>query len=127
MQVDIVTPPRVIGTIMEQVRRRRGAYVRTEYLDELHVLLVYEMPLAELIVDFYDQLKSSTQGYASLDYQFLEERPAPLVKLDVLVNGDPVDALSAIIHEDEAQRFGRSLVEQLRRLIPRQLFDIPVQ
>ena len=127
MQLEIVTPTRFIGTIMEMVRRRRGAYRRTEYLDELHVLLVYEMPLAELIVDFYDQLKSSTQGYASLDYHFEEDRPARLVKLDVLVNGDPVDALSTIIHEDEAQSYGRGLVDQLRRLIPRQLFDIPIQ
>ena len=127
MRVDIVTPTRFIGTIMELVRRRRGSYRRTEYLDEQHVVLAYEMPLSELIVDFYDQLKSSTQGYASMDYQFEEERPADLVKLDILVNGDPVDALSTIIHTDRAQSFGRELVDSLRRLIPRQLFDVPIQ
>jgi GTP-binding protein LepA len=112
---------------MELVRARRGEYRRMEYLDEQRVLLEYEMPLAELIVDFYDQLKSSTQGYASLDYHHVDDRPANLVKLDILVNGEPVDALSTIIHVDRAQSYGRGLVDQLRRLIPRQLFDVPVQ
>jgi GTP-binding protein LepA len=98
-----------------------------EYLDEQRVLLQYEMPLAELIVDFHDQLKSSTQGYASLDYHHVEDRAADLVKLEILVNGEPVDALSTIIHAERAQIRGRSLTEQLRKLIPRQLFDVPIQ
>jgi GTP-binding protein LepA len=98
-----------------------------DYLDEERVVLEYEMPLAELIVDFYDQLKSRTQGYASLDYQFAEYREADLVKLDILVNGQPVDALSIITHRDKAYYQGRQLVDRLRRLIPRQLFDVPVQ
>ncbi|HEY3116887.1 MAG TPA: translation elongation factor 4 [Chloroflexota bacterium] len=127
MRLDIVSPSRFIGTIMEMVRQRRGFHRKMEYLDELHVLLEFEMPLADLIVDFYDQLKSSTQGYASLDYQFEDERPANLVKLDVLVNGEPVDALSTIIPADQAQSYGRGLVEKLRKLIPRQMFDVPIQ
>ncbi len=127
VELDIVSPTRYIGVIMELVRNRRGNYRRMEYLDEQRVLLEYEMPLAELIVDFHDQLKSSTQGYASLDYHHVDDRPANLVKLEILVNGEPVDALSTIIHADRAQARGRSLTEQLRKLIPRQLFDVPIQ
>jgi GTP-binding protein LepA len=127
VRLDIVAPSRFIGTIMELVRARRGTYVRMEYLDEQRVLLEYEMPLAELIVDFYDHLKSNTQGYASLDYHHVDDRPADLVKLDILVNGEPVDALSTILHTDRAQTHGRALVDQLRRIIPRQLFDVPIQ
>jgi len=127
VRLDIVSPTRYIGTIMELVRSRRGDFRRMEYLDEQRVLLQYEMPLAERIVDFYDQLKSNTQGYASLDYHHVDDRPANLVKLDILVNGEPVDALSTIIHVDRAQSHGRGLVDQLRRLIPRQLFDVPIQ
>ncbi len=127
VEVDIVSPTRYIGAIMELVRNRRGNYRRMEYLDEQRVLLQYEMPLAELIVDFHDQMKSSTQGYASLDYHHIDDRPANLVKLEILVNGEPVDALSTIIHADRAQARGRALTEQLRKLIPRQLFDVPVQ
>jgi len=98
-----------------------------DYVDEQRVLLNYEMPLAELIVDFYDQLKSRTQGYASLDYHFAGYREANLVKLEVLVNGEPVDALSTIVHREKAYPQGRTLVEKLRKLIPRQLFEIPIQ
>jgi GTP-binding protein LepA len=127
VQLDIVSPTRYIGVIMELVRNRRGTYRKMEYLDEQRVLLQYEMPLAELIVDFHDQLKSSTQGYASLDYHHVEDRAADLVKLEILVNGEPVDALSTIIHAERAQIRGRSLTEQLRKLIPRQLFDVPIQ
>jgi GTP-binding protein LepA len=127
VELDIVSPSRYIGTIMELVRNRRGNYRRMEYLDEQRVLLQYEMPLAELIVDFHDQLKSNTQGYASLDYHHVDDRPADLVKLEILVNGEPVDALSTIIHAERAQSRGRMLAEQLRKLIPRQLFDVPIQ
>jgi GTP-binding protein LepA len=127
VRLEIVSPSRFIGTIMELVRARRGSYLKMEYLDEQRVLLQYEMPLADLIVDFYDLLKSNTQGYASLDYQHVDDRPADLVKLDILVNGEPVDALSTIMHVDRAQSRGRALVDQLRRIIPRQLFDVPIQ
>jgi len=127
VRLEIVSPTRYIGAIMELVTTRRGTYSKMEYLDEQRVLLQYEMPLAELIIDFYDDLKSRTQGYASLDYQHVDDRPADLVKLDVLVNGEPVDALSTIMHVEGAQMRGRALVEQLRRIIPRQLFDVPIQ
>ena len=127
MEISIVTPSRYIGPIMELVTTRRGEYKKMDYLDEERVVLNYEVPLGELIVDFYDQLKSRTQGYASLDYHLAEYRAADLVKLDILVNGHPVDALSIITHRDKAPYQGRQLVERLRRRIPRQLFDIPIQ
>ncbi|HKP53382.1 MAG TPA: translation elongation factor 4 [Chloroflexia bacterium] len=127
MEISIVTPTRYIGPIMELVTSRRGLYKKMDYLDEERVVLNYEVPLGELIVDFYDQLKSRTQGYASLDYHLAEYREADLVKLDILVNGHPVDALSIITHRDKAPYQGRQLVERLRKRIPRQLFDIPIQ
>ncbi len=127
VSLDIIVPSRYIGAVMELVQDRRGVFKKMDYIDEQRVLIVDEMPLAELIVDFYDQLKSRTQGYASLDYSFAEYRPAKLQKLDILVNGQPVDALSAIVHADKAQSQGRALVERLRELIPRQLFDVPLQ
>lgn len=127
MAISIIAPARYIGTLMELVTGRRGEFVKLDYLDEDRVHLNYRMPLGELIVDFYDELKSRTQGYASLDYAFAELRPSDLVKLDILVNGQPVDALSLITHRDEAYNRGRVLVERLRKLIPRQMFDVPVQ
>jgi GTP-binding protein LepA len=127
MEISVVTPSRYIGPIMELVTTRRGIYKKLDYLDEERVVLGYDIPLGELIVDFYDQLKSRTQGYASLDYQFAEYQAADLVKLDILVNGQPVDALSIITHRDKAHYQGRQLVDRLRRLIPRQLFEVPVQ
>ena len=127
LDLSIIAPSRYIGAIMELVTGRRGVYRELTYLDPERVQLKFEMPLAELIVDFYDQLKSRTQGYASLDYTLRDMRAADLVKLDVLVNGQPVDALSLITHRDDAYSRGRELVEILRRLIPRQMFDVPVQ
>jgi GTP-binding protein LepA len=112
---------------MELVTGRHGTYQEMIYLDEERVQLKFQMPLGELIVDFYDQLKSRTQGYASLDYQFSELREGDLVKLDILVNSAPVDALSIICHRDDAYAKGRDLVSALRELIPRQMFDVPVQ
>ena len=126
-EISIISPSGYIGTIMDLVTGRRGEYEFMEYLDEDRVSLKFVMPLGELIVEFYDQLKSRTQGYASLDYQFREMRAGKLVKLDVLVNGQPVDALSVITHRDEAYVRGRELVQQLRKLIPRQMFDVPIQ
>jgi GTP-binding protein LepA len=127
LDISIIAPARYIGAVMELVTGRRGTYRELIYLDPDRVQMKFEMPLAELIVDFYDQLKSRTQGYASLDYVFKDMRASDLVKLDVLVNGQPVDALSMISHRDDAYPRGRELVEQLRALIPRQMFDVPVQ
>jgi GTP-binding protein LepA len=125
--VSIVSPATYIGTLMELATNRRGTFDGLEYLDPQRVLVRIEMPLAELIVDFYDQLKSRTQGYASMDYEEAGYRPASLVKLDVLVNGEPVDALSLIVHRENAQAIGRRLVARLRQLIPRQMFEVPIQ
>jgi GTP-binding protein LepA len=127
MHITVIVPSRYIGNVMELVTGRRGIYQEMIYLDEDRVQLKFDMPLGELIVDFYDQLKSRTQGYASLDYTFAELRAADLVKLDVLVNSEPVDALSIITHREEAYTRGRELVQALRSLIPRQMFDVPVQ
>ena len=127
VRLDIIVPTRYIGAVMDLVQERRGVFKKMDYVDEQRVLIEDEMPLAELIVDFYDQLKSRTQGYASLDYTLADYREARLVKLDVLINGQPVDALSTIVHADKAQTQGRQLVEKLRGLIPRQLFDVPIQ
>jgi GTP-binding protein LepA len=133
--IDVVTPSRHIGQVMDLVTSRRGQFLRMEYLEpesdlapgEARVLLAYEIPMAEILVDFYDNLKGSTSGYASLDYQPAGYRSASLVKVDVLVNGQVVDALSIITHRENATREGRSLVLKLRSLIPRQMFDVPLQ
>jgi GTP-binding protein LepA len=127
VELSIFSPSRYIGPIMELVTARRGVFKEMKYIEADRVLLTYSMPLAELIVDFHDQLKSRTQGYASLDYSFAGYREADLVKLDILVNGQPVDALSIIVHRSEAYRRGRALVEKLHKLIPRQLFEVPIQ
>jgi GTP-binding protein LepA len=127
MHIQIVSPKNFIGPIMDLVKRCRGEYIKMEYLDEARVLLQYSVPLAEILVDFFDQLKSRTQGYASLDYAMEGLRAGPLVRLDVLVNGEPVDALSLIIHRDKAYDHGRLLVEKLRALIPRHMFEVPIQ
>ncbi len=134
-RIDVVTPSRYIGQVMELVTNRRGEFLRMEYLEpeeelsqgEARVLLEYDVPMAEILVDFYDNLKGSTSGYASLDYHVSEYRAASLVKVDILVNGMPVDALSLITHSSRASREGRALVEKLRHLIPRQMFDVPLQ
>ncbi len=127
MQISVIVPSNYIGTVMELVTRRRGEFTKMEYLEENRVLLSYDVPLAEIVSEFYDQLKSRTQGYASLDYSFAAYRPADMVKLDVLVNQQPVDALSLIVHRNQAYDRGKVLVERLRALIPRQMFEIPVQ
>jgi GTP-binding protein LepA len=127
MDISIFTPSRYIGTIMDLVTTRRGVFAEMKYIEAERVLMIYKIPLAELITDFYDQLKSRTQGYASLDYTYGGYSEADLVKLDILVNGVPVDALSLILHRDKAYTQGRSLTERLRKLIPRQLFEVPIQ
>ncbi|HYN89403.1 MAG TPA: translation elongation factor 4, partial [Ardenticatenaceae bacterium] len=127
MEIQVWTPTDYIGPIMELARGRRGVFRKMEYLDEKRVQLTYDLPLAELIVDFYDQLKSRTRGYASLDYHFLEYRAEPLVKLDLLVNDEPVDALSIIVHRDFAYPKGDALTRKLKDVIPRQMFKVPIQ
>jgi GTP-binding protein LepA len=127
VNASIVTPSHYIGTIMDLSTDKRGIFDGMEYLDEKRVVMSFQIPLAELIVDYFDQLKSRTQGYASLDYVESEYRVAPLVKLDILVNGEPVDALSTIIHRDRAQGSGRNLASKLKELIPRQMFEVPIQ
>jgi len=127
VKLNIVTPTTYIGSLMELSTARRGTFRTMEYLDPQRVLMNFELPLAEVIVDYYDQLKSRTQGYASLDYEEIGYRTGNLVKVDVLVAGEPVDALSLITHRDRAHSDGRELVEKLRKLIPRQMFEVPVQ
>jgi len=127
VRLSIVTPSTYIGPLMELATNRRGSFEDLEYLDPGRVLMHFELPLAELIVDFYDLLKSRTAGYASMDYEELGYRPASLVKLDVVVAGEPVDALSMIVHRDKATVMGRTLAERLKALIPRQMFEVPIQ
>ena len=123
----ILTPKDYVGGIMEMCQNRRGNYIDMKYLDETRVELIYDMPLNEIIYDFFDNLKSKTKGYASFDYEFKEYREAKLVKLDIHVNGEAVDALSFIVHKDMAYARGRKMVEKLKTVIPRHLFTIPLQ
>ncbi|HEY6584374.1 MAG TPA: translation elongation factor 4 [Gaiellaceae bacterium] len=127
IKASIIVPKEYVGPVMELATERRGRFDHMEYLSEERVVLIYELPLAEVVVDFYDQLKSRTRGYASFDYDIVGFREGDLVRLDVLIAGDPVDALSLIIHRDAAYGRGRALVDKLREEIPRQLFDVPVQ
>ena len=124
---NILTPKEYVGNIMEICQNRRGIYIDMKYLDENRVTLVYEMPLNEIIYDFFDNLKSNTKGYASFDYEFKEYRRSNLVKLDIHINGEPVDALSFIVHKDSAYTRGKKMVEKLKTVIPRKLFTIPIQ
>ncbi len=127
VSTQVITPTDYIGPLMELATTRRGEFQNMEYLDPKRVNMHFEMPLGELIIDFYDQLKSRSSGYASLDYAYIGYRPGDLVKLDVLVSGEPVDALSLIVHRSNAYRSGKALVEKLKELIPRQMFEVPVQ
>ena len=127
IRATIIAPAEHVGPVMELCQGRRGTHVDMRYLSPERVQIRYDLPLAEIVLDFYDQLKSRTSGYASLDYEPLENRPGELVKLDVLLAGDRVDALSTIVHRDNAYGTGRALVERLQETIPRQLFDIPIQ
>jgi GTP-binding protein LepA len=127
VNLSVVSPAAYIGPLMELSTNRRGTFKDLEYLDPERVLMRFEMPLAELIVDYYDQLKSRTAGYASMDYEEAGYRAANLAKVDIMVNGEPVDALSLIVHRERAQATGRSLVEKLKELIPRQMFEVPIQ
>ncbi len=127
LTITILTPSTYTGALMELCQARRGEMVKMEYLSPERLELVYTLPLAEVVVDFFDQLKSRTQGYASLDYEPSGYREADLVKVDVLLNSVPVDAFSAVVHRDKAYDYGRRMAEKLREIIPRQLFDVPIQ
>jgi GTP-binding protein LepA len=123
----VITPAEFIGNLMKLCQERRGVYKTTEYVDKTRASLKYEIPLSEIIFDFYDKLKSTSKGYASLDYDFLDFRESDLIKLDILINGEPVDALSAIVHREKAFHWGKNLCSKLRELIPRQLFEVAIQ
>ena len=127
VKASIITPSEYVGNIMDLCQDRRGEYKNMQYLDETRVELHYDMPLNEIIYDFFDALKARTRGYASLDYELTGYRESNLVKLDILLNGDIVDALSFIVHRDKAYARARKIVEKLKDNIPRQLFEIPVQ
>lgn len=127
MNLSVFTPTEFYGAVMELVKRRLGTFVSQEYPSPNRVQLNFELPLSEMIVDFFDELKSKTRGYASMDYSFNEYRASNLVKLEVLIGGEPVDALASIVHKDSAYHLGQKLVTKLKELIPRQLFDVAVQ
>ena len=124
---NIFVPSEYIGPIMELCQNKRGNYVSLEYLDSSRVNIHYEIPLSEIVYDFFDRLKSTTKGYASFDYEIIGYKSSDLVKMDILLNGEVVDALSSIVHKDFAYVRGKAIVENLRKLIPRQQFEVPVQ
>jgi GTP-binding protein LepA len=127
VQVDMITPEEFVGTLMELSQARRGVFKDMKYLTPGRTTLIYELPLAEVAMDFFDQMKSRSRGYASMEYQLIGYRENPLVKLDILINGDPVDPLATIVHRDKAYGVGRALTEKLKELIPRHQFKIPIQ
>ncbi len=127
VKISIITPSEYVGVLMQLCQSRRGTYITTEYLTVNRALIIYEMPLSEIIWDFYDKLKSCTRGYATMDYEIIDYRPGDLKKVDILVNHEKIDSLSFIIHKDFAYRKAKSLVEKLKEVIPRQLFPLPIQ
>ena len=127
VKASIMVPNEYVGAVMELAQRKRGNFITMDYLDQYRVNVIYELPMAEIVYDFFDKLKSQTKGYASLDYEIIGYQPSNLVKLDILLNGDVVDAFSIIAHRDTAYNRGRALVEKLKEIIPRQMFEVPVQ
>src|SRR6201995_1880703 len=126
IRASILAPKEFVGQIMELCQERRGEHAGMHYLSSERIQLTYDLPLAEIVLDFFDQLKSRTRGYASLDYEITGMKPSDLVKLDVLLAGDPVDALSMVVHREKAYEIGRTLTEKLRKRIPRQQYDVPI-
>jgi GTP-binding protein LepA len=124
---ELITPPDYLGGIMKLCQDKRGTYLNTHYLSPTKVQLNYEIPLAEVVYDFFDRLKSISRGYASYDYEFIDNRPGALKKLEIMLHGDPVDALSCIVHTEHAQSIGRQLCKRLKAVIPRQQFEVPIQ
>jgi GTP-binding protein LepA len=127
VKASIIVPNEFVGAVMELCQEKRGVFQNMQYLDQTRVTLTYEVPLSEIVYDFFDRLKSSTRGYASFDYELIGYRPSNLVKMDILLNGEAVDALSFIVHRDKAYQRGRVLCEKLKELIPRQMFEVPIQ
>ena len=127
IRTNIFVPSEYIGPIMELCQDKRGNYVSMEYLDQKRVNIHYDIPLSEIVYDFFDRLKSSTKGYASFDYEPIGYKSSDLTKMDILLNGEVVDALSIIVHKDFAYKRGRAIVENLKKLIPRQQFEVPIQ
>jgi GTP-binding protein LepA len=123
----LITPKETIGSVLELAESRRGAYISTQYLEETRAEIIYDLPLSEIIVDFYDKLKSITRGYGSLDYEFIDYRPTTIAKLDILINGEVCDALSSIVYKEKAYAKGRAIIEKLKEAIPRHLFQIVLQ
>ncbi len=127
IEADILCPTQYLSTVIELCKRKRGVHVRVDYIGSNRCMAVYQMPLAEIVMDFYDKLKSGTRGYGSLEYRIIGNQPGDLVKLDILLNNEPVDALSTIVHQDSAVRLGRALAQKLRKLIPRQQYEVAIQ
>jgi GTP-binding protein LepA len=127
IEADILCPTEYLSAVIDLCKKKRGVHVRVDYIDARRCMAVYQMPLAEIVLDFYDKLKTLTRGYGSLEYRLIGFRPGDLVKLDILLNGDPVDALSSIVHRDRAIWTGRRLATRLRKSIPRQQFEVAIQ
>ena len=127
IKTNIFVPNNYIGSIMELCQEKRGNYISTEYIDSQRVSIHYEVPLSEIVYDFFDKLKSYTKGYASFDYELIGYKVSDLVKMDILLNGEIVDALSVIVHKDFAYKRGRTIVDNLKEIIPRQMFEVPIQ
>ena len=127
VRVSVITPKAFIGSVIKISLDRRGTQKKMEYVDTERVNLEFDLPLSELVVDYYDKLKSVSKGYASLDYEYTEHRPGDLIRLDILINGDPVDALACIVHRDSAYEWGVELCRKLKELIPRQMYQVAIQ
>lgn len=127
IKASIFTPSTYIGPIMELCQEKRGVYLNLEYIDKTRVNITYELPLSEIVYDFFNKLKSATKGYASFDYEVIGNKPSDLVKMDILLNGEVIDALSVIVHKDFAYKRGKAITENLKKIIPRQMFEVPVQ
>jgi GTP-binding protein LepA len=127
IEADIMVPTEYLSAVIDLCKRKRGIHVRVDYIDGKRVMAVYQIPLAEIVIDFYDKLKTYTRGYGSLEYRMIGERPGNLVKLDILLNADVVDALSVIVHRDHAATVGKALASKLRTLIPRQQYEVAIQ